>query len=324
MLNACKNLPGITEYSSETKNTQYELVNNWPQLPAGFRLGDVTGVGVDTAQNVFIFHRANREWLSVSSIPNKPIAEKTILELDKTTGKIINSWGAGIFIMPHGLTIDKNNNVWVTDVGSHQIFKFTHEGVLLMKLGEAGVPSNDTAHFNMPTGIAVTNDGSFYVSDGYGNSRVIKFSASGKYLFEFGKKGNEPGEFDIPHSIDLDKKGNVYVADRENDRVQVFDTNGKFLKQLANESFGYIYSVAVDTMNNKILATDYLSNIFRTKGSDVIVFDTAGNIENRFGKSGLYDGPVCRYHDLAVDKEGNIYVGDILENHIQKFKRIIR
>ena len=183
LFNACNDLStDDKQFIAQTQKKSYELVKNWPQLPVGFVLGDVTGVGVDTVQNIFIFHRANREWLSVSSIPNKPIAEKTILELDKTTGKIINSWGAGLFIMPHGLTIDKDNNVWVTDVGSHQIFKFTHEGVLLMKLGEAGVPGDDTAHFNMPTDIAVTNDGSFYVSDGYGNSRVIKFSAAGKYL----------------------------------------------------------------------------------------------------------------------------------------------
>lgn len=322
LLNACNNSSGINKQSGETKNLQYELVNNWPQFPAAFILGDVTGIGIDTAQNIFIFHRAERDWTALSSIPDTPIAAKTILELDRTTGKIINSWGAGLFLMPHGLTVDKDNNVWVTDVGSHQVFKFSHEGVLLMKLGIAKVPGDDDLHFDMPTDVAVTNDGSFYVSDGYSNSRIIKFSASGKYLFQWGKKGSGPGEFDIPHAVDLDEKGNVYVADRENNRVQVFNANGKFLKAFADESFGEIYSVAVDTMHNKVLATDYISTIISTKGSDIIVFDTTGNIENRFGKSGSYDGPVCRYHNIAVDKEGNIYVGDILDNHIQKFKRV--
>jgi peptidylamidoglycolate lyase len=143
-------------------------------------------------------------------------------------GRIINSWGENLFIMPHGLKVDKQNNVWVTDVGLHQVFKFTHEGKLLLKIGEAKVPGKDATHFDMPTDIAIEDDGSFYVSDGYGNSRVVKFSATGQYLFEWGTKGDKESEFDIPHGITLDKNGNVYVADRENSRIQVFDSSGKF------------------------------------------------------------------------------------------------
>ena len=154
-----------------------------------------------------------------------------MLEIENESGKIVNSWGANLFIMPHGLNVDKENNVWVTDVGLQQIFKFRHDGKLLMTLGVAKVAGNDSLHFNYPTDVAVTDDGSFYVSDGYRNSRVIKFSKFGKYLFEWGKKGNKEGEFNIPHGIDLDEKGNVYVADRENKRIQKFDSNGKFLKE---------------------------------------------------------------------------------------------
>ena len=112
-----------------------------------------------------------------------------------------------------------------------------------MKLGEAKVAGNDSLHFNKPTGIAIAKDGSFYVSDGYGNNRIIKFSVQGKYLFEWGQKGNKEGEFNIPHAISLDSNGNVYVADRENNRIQVFDPNGKYIKQFKGKTFGAIFFI---------------------------------------------------------------------------------
>ena len=164
----------------------------------------------------------------------------------------------------------------------------------------------------------------FYVSDGYGNSRIVKFSSSGKYLFEWGKKGNKEGEFNIPHAIDLDEKGNVYVADRENNRVQVFTSTGKFIKEWTDKSLGRICSVAYDKVKNNFIATDDDASWFKLKhnGSDIIIFDSTGNLLTRFGRSGLYNGPKCWYHDVAVDNEENIYVEDILENRIQKFKKI--
>ena len=161
-------------------------------------------------------------------MPKSKINANTISLLDNKSGKILNSWGDSIFIMPHGLTVDNNNNVWVTDVGLHQVFKFDHNGKLLMQLGESKVPGGDSVHFNRPTDIAVAEDGSFYVSDGYRNSRIIKFSSNGRYLLQWGKKGDRDGEFDIPHAIDLDRRGNVYVADRENNRIQVFDPPENF------------------------------------------------------------------------------------------------
>ena len=235
---------------------------------------------------------------------------------------MLDSWGADLFIMPHGLTVDKENNVWVTDVALQQIFKFSHNGKLLLKLGVAKTAGNDSLHFNLPTDVAVANDGSFYVSDGYGNSRVIKFSKEGKYLFEWGKKGDKPGEFNIPHGIDLDAQGNVYVADRENNRIQKFDANGNFLKEWKNNMAEQLYSLSIDKKNNNLFAVDYLTvNDTLIKGSDIIQFDSTVNFINRLGRSGSYNGPVSRYHDIAVDNESSIYLADILNNTIQKFKK---
>lgn len=318
---------GHEQQQDKNKNAlpmiKYEQVKDWPKFPAGYVLGNPTGIGIDSHQHILVFQRAGRQW--TDKFPDTTIAANTVLVLDKQTGNIISSWGGGLFIMPHGLAVDKDDNVWLTDVGLHQVFKFSHEGKLLMTLGEAKVAGCDSMHFNLPTDVAVAKDGSFYVSDGYGNSRVVKFSASGKYLFEWGKKGSAPGEFNLPHSITLDAKEQVYVADRENSRIQVFDANGKFLKMLDNGDKGHVYAVTMDQTNDALLSVDYLV-IADTiiKGSDVIAFDPEGNPAARFGKSGSYDGPLCRYHDLAVDAEGTIYVGDILHHSLLKFKRVSR
>lgn len=300
---------------------EYELVKQWLDLPQNLKLGNPTGIGVDTNQNIVVFHRAERGWDLFGSLPEKPIQGKTILIINKDNGKLINSWGDNLFIMPHGLKVDADNNIWVTDVGLHQVFKFNYDGKLLLKLGEAGVAGSDSIHFNKPTDIAITKDGSFYVSDGYGNSRIIKFSATGKPLLEWGHKGDKEGQFNIPHGITLDEKGNVYVADRENSRIQIFDSTGKFIKQFAGNSFGAICAVAFD--NSKLFAVDDLTFLkVKHCGSDIFIFDATGKVQTRFGRSGFYKGETTWYHDLTVDKDGNIYVGDILGNTIQKFRKI--
>jgi peptidylamidoglycolate lyase len=319
--NCCNSAENAGITNADKKILKYELVDNWPQLLKGYVLSQVTGVGIDTSQNIFLFHRTGRQW--EEPFPDSLISSNTILMLDKETGEILNSWGANLFIMPHGLTVDKENNVWVTDVALHQVFKFNHDGILQFKLGIAKTPGNDSIHFNLPTDVAVANDGSFYVSDGYGNSRVVKFSKEGKYIFEWGKRGDNPGEFHTPHGIDLDFQGNVYVADRDNNRIQKFDARGKFLKEWKNDKAVQLYSLAINKANNNLFAIDY-STIFDTiiKGSDIIQFDSTVNFLSRFGRTGSYNGPVCRYHDIVIDNDENLYVGDILGHRIQKFKKI--
>lgn len=308
------------EITKEIVNSDsYELVKDWPNLPEDLVLGNPTGLATDSNNNIMVFHRGSRVW--EEPFPDDKIQENTILTLDKKTGKILKSWGANLFVMPHGLEIDNENNIWVTDVGLHQVFKFSSDGVLLLTLGKARFFGNDTSHFYLPTDIAVADDGSFYVSDGYGNSRVIKFSKDGKYLFEWGKFGNKEGEFNIPHAIDLDKNGNVYIADRENNRIQKFDAKGNFITLWQNETTEQLYSVAIDSKNDYLFGIDYMFvNDTIVKGSDIFRFDLNTNLELQFGRSSFYDGPISRYHDIVIDDEESIYVGDILGNKIQKFQ----
>jgi len=310
-----------TSNQDSVSQTNYELVNGWPELSKDYKLGQPSGIGIDKDEHIFVFHRAGRKW--TTPFPDSVISQNTILELDNESGKIINSWGANYFIMPHGLTVDKHNNIWLTDVGLHQIFKFSHDGKLLMKLGVAKVPGNDSLHFNLPTDIAVADDGTFYISDGYGNSRVVKFTSTGKYIKEWGTYGNKPGEFIIPHGIALDNNNTIYVADRQNNRVQLFDTSGNFLKELKNDvHVVQLPSIAIDKANH-LFAIDYDPTIkmdSTVKGSTIFEFDSSHRAVNHFGATGSADRTSCGFHDLVIDSKGYIYVGDMIGIKVLKFK----
>jgi peptidylamidoglycolate lyase len=301
---------------------RYELAEDWPQLPDSLVLGDPTGVGLDHAGHLWVFCRGERTWPRMDSMPPAPIPTNTVLMLDRKSGQLIHSWGADRFVMPHGLTVDAHDRIWLTDCGLHQVFCFTSEGNLLLQLGEAGVPGNDSAHFNMPTDVAVAADGSFYVSDGYGNSRVVKYDSSARFLFNWGTAGNQPGQFNIPHAIDLDSAGNVYVADRGNRRVQAFDATGHFLRLWTDSTMADLYAVTIDRERDAPVAVDWLKRDTAILGSDVWLLNHDGHIDDHWGRSDGRAGTPCRYHDVCVDEEGSIYVGDILGDRLRKWVRV--
>ncbi len=284
----------------------YQVVHGWPELPEGFALGQVSGVGVDSHNHVFVFHRGDRP----------------VLCFDGVTGKIVASWGDGMFATAHGLTVDDKDNVWVTDVGHHQVFKFSHSGELLMTVGAKDVPGLDRNHFNGPTDVAVTSSGEFYVSDGYGNSRVAKFSARGEFLFDWGKKGDGPGEFDTPHGIALDAQGRVYVADRANARVQVFEGDGKFLQQWKSAEMGRPWDVFVAADGSVYVMDGGDMNPKPPDRGRVVKLDLNGNVLEHWGTFGKYDGQIYWGHAVAVAKNGDVYVTDVnVGMRVQKFVR---
>lgn len=294
----------------------YEVVHGWPELPPGRVLGSAAGVGVNARGEVFVFHRAGRVWSE--PLPTDAIKAPTIAVFDGRSGRFLREWGAGQVAMPHGLTVDAEGAVWVTDVALHQVFKFSPEGRLLLTLGERGVPGADAGHFNRPTDVAVLPDGSFYVSDGYRNTRVMKFSAEGKFLFQWGKRGKGPGEFNTPHAVAVDAEGQVYVADRENDRVQVFDGQGRFLRQFKGEGIGRPYSVALFA-GHVVVADGGEQPRMGPDRSAVAITDREGKLVQRLGRFGNYDGQFRMAHDVATDSDGNLYVVDIAGQRVQKF-----
>lgn len=287
-----------------------QVVPEWPQKPAGFEFGEVAGVGVDSHNHVFIFHRGK---------------DKPIIAFEGASGKYVTSFGEGMFINAHGLEIDDHDNVWVTDTRTHQIYKFSHDGDLLMTLGVKRESGLDSSHFNQPTDIAVAPNGEFFVSDGYGNSRVVKFAADGSYLLDWGKKGDAPGEFNLPHGITLDDKGLVYVCDRTNMRIQVFDGNGKFIRQWAKEQLG-----EVGRPWGVEFAPD--GNLYVIDGADMLTstpdiaritkLDLEGNVLATWGSYGTAPGQFSWGHDVAVGEDGTVYTAEVRNNNrAQKFEQ---
>ncbi len=295
----------------------YRVVHGWPLLPEGRVLGSAAGVGVNSKGDVFVFHRAGRTWSE--PLPIDALKAPAIAVFDGRSGRLLREWGANQFAMPHGLTVDAQDNIWLTDVALQQVFKFSPDGRLLMVLGERGVAGADERHFNRPTDVAVLADGSFYVSDGYRNTRVVKFSAEGKFMFQWGRSGTGPGEFATPHAIVVDRSGLVYVADRQNDRVQVFDAQGQFIRQIKSPEVGRPYGLALLSQGRLVVADGGEQPLSGPDRSGIAIADVAGRVLQRFGRFGNYDGEFRMAHDVATDGSGNLYVVDIAGQRVQKF-----
>lgn len=295
----------------------YQVVHGWPSLPEGHILGQATGVAVDTHNHVLVFHRAGREWRE--PFPNELIESPTIMMFDGDSGALLAEWGEDLFVMPHGLAVDEQNNIWVTDVGRHQVFKFTHDGSLLLTVGTAMLAGADSSHFNRPTDVAVSPSGKFYVSDGYTNTRVVKFSSTGQFEFQWGTRGSGPGQFDLPHGIALDDEGRVFVADRGNARVQVFNAQGRFLSEWKSKALGTPYAVAIGA-NARVYVIDGGDQPKEPPDrSRALRLKMNGTIEAIFGQFGNYDGQFRLDHDIEVGNDDAVYVVDAWGMRVQKF-----
>jgi DNA-binding beta-propeller fold protein YncE len=239
-------------------------------MPDGWKFGRVSAVTVDSRGEVYVFHRGRK-------------ADPVVVFDAK--GNYLRSWGRGMFGTEHGMRCDKNDKIWVTDNGNHQVMRFSREGKLELTLGVKGKPGSDEQTFNRPTDVAFSPDGRFvYVSDGYGNARVVKFTYDGKFVTTWGRPGTAPGEFNTVHSIAVDSQGTVFVSDRENNRIQIFDAEGRFVK-----------------MWTHLGATQ---NIFITPRDEMWVITHRNNIENL-----TYDTLAGRI--MRIDKDTGRIVGSM-------------
>jgi len=279
------------------------VVHGWPVLPNGFAFGEVSGVGVDSHNRIFVVHRG----------------EHPIMYFDGDSGKLLGSWGDGMFGRPHGLCVDRQDNIWVTDDKRHVVHKFNKTGELLMTVGAKDVPGLDGTHFNRPTDVAIGPNGEFYVTDGYGNRRVAKFSPSGQFLLDWGTAGDQPGQFETPHGITVDSRGRILVADRSNLRVQIFDGNGKFLGQWKSADLGRPWDVfaAPDGLIYVVDGGDLKPN--PPDRGRILKLSLDGKILEKFSSFGRADGQIYWGHSITVAPNRDIYVTDILGMRVQKF-----
>ena len=288
----------------------YSMTQSFFKLPEGRGLGSTAGIALDPdGTSIWAFHRCGDNWCAGSDVA-------PILKFD-ASGNLVKSFGAGLFVRPHGIHIDAEGNVWVTDGEGpdgvdptrdgkgHQVFKFSPDGELLMTLGTAGVAGDGPDEFNKPSAVVVAPNGDIFVGDGHGgdsNARIVKFSKDGTFIKTWGKPGTAPGDFEAPHAITMDSSGRVLVGDRGNGRIQVFDQDGNFLEEW--KEFGRPSGIHVD-QNDMLYVADSSSDEASPAWKEGI----------RIGS--VRDGKVTAFIDdpdadgsqegVVVDVNGNVY-----------------
>jgi len=293
-------------------STRYKVDPAWPKRPAGAKWGDMPGVTVDAKDQIWLYTRAN-----------PPV------QVYGADGKFVRSWGQDVMKTAHYIRVGPKGNVWVADNGKHVVMQFTPEGKLLKTLGTPGKPGGDAQHLNQPTDMAVTPAGDVFISDGYGNKRVVHFDADGKFVKAWGKMGEAPGQFNLPHNIVVDSKGKLYVADRNNGRVQIFDQAGKFLgqwKDMVPWGFWITKKDEIWTCGSSQMPKKGDWRGLPPKDQVLIKYDTSGKVLESWsvpmaGEGKWQAGQVNWLHAVALDSKGNIYLGDIKGRRAQKYTR---
>jgi sugar lactone lactonase YvrE len=271
----------------------YKSVPGWgQQLPNGMKWGETSGMAFGAKGTIFAFTRS----------------EPPLVALD-ASGKVVGTWGDHMFVWPHGIRFDKEGNMWLTDgqndkdnTNGQLVYKFSPDHKLLMTIGTKGVAGDGEYTFNGPTDVAWGRNGDIFVTDGHVNARVVKYTKDGKFIRAWGKKGTGPGEFNLPHSVAIDSQGRVFIADRSNNRIQIFDQDGKFLDQWTQ--FGGD-STLVITADDTLYATDTY------KYKCVFVGDAkTGRVIDKLSNLTIAEG-------LAVDPvTRNIYTGEVRPDKI--------
>ncbi len=286
------------------QEASYRLVEGWAQLPDGVEAwGQTIGVEIDPDGSLWVFQRC---------FANNCVAERVgvtpMLHYD-SSGRLVDSWGEGMFVWPHGSTLDAQGNLWTTDAQGregigHQVFKFSKDGRVLMTLGTAGVAGDGPDTFNGPADVAIAPNGDIFVADGHGNSRVVKFSGDGEFIMAWGSEGTGPGQFNEPHSLAFDSRGRLFVGDRVNQRIQVFDQQGNFLDEWTEIMASGMHITADDVI--------YVADYQLREG---IVIANAGDFSPiGFISEALGEG-------VTVDASGNVFVGEVIPRNLKKFIR---
>jgi DNA-binding beta-propeller fold protein YncE len=290
-----------------TAPNPYVEDQGWAKLASGRKWGAAVGVEIARdGKSIWVFDRCE----TADDCSNSNV--DPIQKFD-AAGKLVFSFGKGMFNYPHGLHIDAEDNVWVSDGRAkmngkgHTVMKFDSKGKLLMTLGEPGVPGSDEKHFNAPSDILIVPNGDIFIADGHGgetNARIIKFDKNGKFIKAWGKKGTGPGEFDAPHGLAMDSTGKIYVADRSNSRIQVFDQDGKFIADW--RQFGRPSGVFINK-NDILYSADSTSNDKLNPGFKQGI--RVGSVKDGVVKEFIPWNETNTLEGVASDDAGNVYGG---------------
>lgn len=299
----------------------YTRVHPWSELPYDAEVYDnrasVIGIAEGTDRSIYVLTRCHR-----NACEGRP--EAPILKFDPE-GRLLAAFGAGLFVFPHNLTIDRAGHVWTTDEGNHAVRKFTPDGRLLMTIGEPGKAGGPPSLLTSPTGVVVAPDGSIFVTEGHDNSpkapvaRVSKWTADGRFIKTWGRTGSAPGEFSTPHVIAMDSRGRLFVGDRNNNRIQIFDQEGTFLDLWYQ--FGRPSGIVI-TPDDRIYVADSESFDFHNPGWEKGI--RIGSARDGRVEYFVRDiEPTTISHSgaegIGVDSRGNIYGGVVRRRMLEKF-----
>src|SRR5262245_12650835 len=297
LASAVMSIPALAQ--SSPPPLDYVAVADSFSLPAGMTFGSTSGVAINSKGHIFVLHRG----------------PSPLVEFDPN-GKFVRAFGDGFFDRPHGLRIDAADNIWTTDVATHVVYKFNPQGRIVLVLGVRGNAGemHQYGHlrlFNEPNDVAFGPNGDIFVVQGHGRGepKVVKFDKDGNFVKAWGKKGSGPGEFDIAHSIAIDAKGLLYVADRNNQRIQVFDADGTYIRESKHPG----------TPCGLLISPDQHIWMAHGHAGQVIKLDLNGNVLGVTGRQGKALGQFGEAHTIAVSATNDVYVADTLNWRVQKF-----
>jgi hypothetical protein len=334
VLSAASTYPQSAAQPVNDRPNPYQTVENYFKLPDGRTWGSTSAVDIDRdGKSIWVGERCGANSCAGSDLPS-------ILKFDES-GKLVKSFGGGMFLFPHGIHVDRDGNVWITDAQGpdgkdprrngkgHQVVKFSRDGKVLMALGKAGVAGNGPDTFNEPNDVITAPNGDIFVADGHSgqganakpdtNARIVKFSKDGKYIKEWGKLGSGPGEFRTPHGLAFDSKGRLFVADRGNVRIQIFDQDGKFLEEWTQ--FSRLSGIFIDR-NDMLYGADSESSATSNPG-----WKRGMRIGSAKDGKVLYFIPdpeqkptgTSAAEGVAVDAAGNIYGAEVGPRAVKKY-----